>query len=231
LSDPSNIYTNPHHNPLASTTDVQQKELPWYVPPDAGTPHTTVPAPQVPWGRGMAPSAVLPFLRSSASGDFLLNLIFVGILWELWICLYPIPAFAGLLTLLWSMPVLRSVLPVAPVIGPGLYAVIGGFVLAMIVLWTLSRWEHRLATYAWYRVPRHIVRLVLLGFAAALLLQKYMGLPYNPSQVGVVFRNPENIAIVAGAVVVAHFALWNWTWGRNFWHRRLEGARLRKGLS
>lgn len=67
-----------------------------------------------------------PAVAGNLGGDFLLNLIFVGILWQFWICLYPLSALAGLFTLVYALPYLRGVLPISPIIGPGLYAVCGG---------------------------------------------------------------------------------------------------------
>lgn len=184
----------------------------------------------VPAGPGMPVEDVLPILRTAAQGDFLLNLIFIGFLWEVWVCLYPVAALAGILTLIYGMPFLRSVLPPSPVIGPGLFAVVLAFVAAAVVLWSVSRLEHVLAGSGPYRILRHAVRLPLLGLATVIMIQKVQGLPYDPMPAGVmqVLKTPTNPAIVLGVMIASHFILWNWKWGREFWHRRLMSAQLRE---
>jgi len=202
------------------------------IPP---TPFTPVPSPIPTYagGAGMPVDQVLPFLKDVAGRDFLLNLIFVGFLWEVWVCLYPLSALAGLFTLFYSIPLLRRVLPASPIIGPGLYAVVVGLVAGAVVLWKASRLEHDLARHKLYRILRHLVRLPLLGIAAVVALEKAQGLPYNPTPAEVVqiLRVPANLAIVLGVMIASHFILWNWKWGREFWHRRLVSARLRKRTS
>src|SRR5580700_7487633 len=108
-------------------------------PADAQNPSTFTPAepfqPIMPSSSAPMPSGplmpardALPSLANSAKRDFVLNLIFVGVLWEVWVCLYPLSALAGLFTLIYAMPFLRGVLPPSPIIGQGLYAVVLGFV-------------------------------------------------------------------------------------------------------
>jgi hypothetical protein len=163
-------------------------------------------------------------------GDWFLNVLFVGVLWEVWVCLYPLAALAGLLTLLYSMPLLRRLLPPSPIIGPGLYAVVLGFVAAAVVLWSVSRLEHVLARFGFYRILRHVVRLPLLGLATVVVIQKLQGLPYDLTLAGItpILKAPANLAIVVGVMIASHFILWNWKWAREFWHRRLASAQLRK---
>jgi len=237
MGDENNYYNNPQfHDPLASTIDIQTKERAWYVPPPPETdnfpkPNTESAPIYGGYGGGAMPVGDgIALGGRSLGGDFLLNAILIGFLWEVWICLYPISAFAGLEALLWSMPFLRGVMPTSSFFAPGLYAVAGAFVIAAIVLWNASRFEHVLARHIWYRIPRHIVRLALLGVAATLAIQKYQRMPYNPLPAGLMLAlsNPVNLAIVGATVIASHFILWNWTWARNFWHSRLEGARLRK---
>lgn len=161
--------------------------------------------------------------------DFLLNLIFVGILWELWICLYPVAFLAGLFTLAVALPFFRAVVPADPVIGQGIVGISLGILAALIALWMVSRLEHKLAKHKVFRVLRHIVRIPLLGLAAIVAIQESNGLSYNPTPDGIapILRVPMNLAIVVAVMIAAHFILWNWDRARAFWHRRLEGARLR----
>ena len=199
-----------------------------FTPPPPFQP-VTPPAAATPLGGPFtAPSGGLP-LAWPARGDFLLNLIFVGIFWEVWVCLYPLSALAGLFTLFYSLPFLRPLLPVSPILGPGLYSVALAIVLGVAVLWTASRLEHRLARSPFYRVPRHLLRLLMTGWAVALMIQKAQGLPYDvrPAAVLPLLKDSTHLGIVIGAVVACHFILWNWRWPREFWHRRLVGARLR----
>lgn len=201
-----------------------------FTPPPPFQPVMPPTAPSYPSGPLMPAGNVLPYFASSAKGDFLLNAIFVGFFWEVWVCLYPLSALAGLFTLVYTMPFLRSVLPPSPIIGPGLYAVVLGIIAAAVALWTASRLEHRLARSLLYRIPRHLVRLLMLGWAAAVAIQKGQGLPYNPSPAAIMPLLKEDhtaLGTVIGVMVASHFVLWNWTWARDFWHRRLVGARLR----
>ena len=199
------------------------------IPP---SPYTPVPSPTPTYsgGQGMPVNQVLPFLRDVASRDFLLNLIFVGFLWEAWVCLYPLSALAGLFTLVYAMPFLRGVLPESPIIGPGLCAVVLAIGAGAVVLWKVSRLEHDLARHKLYRILRHLVRLPLLGIAAVVALERARGLPYNPTPAEVmqILMVPANLATALGVMIVSHFILWNWKRGREFWHRRLVSARLRK---
>jgi hypothetical protein len=188
------------------------------------------PAPYVPSGSGMPPGSAIRTVGGAASGDFVLNLIFVGFLWELWVCLYPLPALAGLYTLVYAMRFLRGVLPPSPIIGPGLYAVVLGSLAAAIVLWSLSRLEHVVAHHRSYRIARHLVRLPLLGMVTIVAIQKMQRLPYDPTPSGIapILKSPTNLAVVLGVMLASHFILWNWKDAREFWHRRLSGAQLRK---
>jgi hypothetical protein len=219
-----------HGGPPCHPADAGRPEgqLPSQPAPDLPTPAPSIP--EIPYSARMPADQVFPFLKSSAGGDFGLNVVFVGVLWEVWVCLYPISALAGLLTLLYGMPFLRNVLPPSPLIGPGLYAVVLAFVAAAIVLWNVSRLEHVLARHNLYRILRHLVRLPLLGMGTVILLQKAQGLPYDPTPAGVTqfLKTPANLGIVLGVMVASHFILWNWKGAREWWHRRLAGAQLRK---
>ncbi len=69
----------------------------------------------------------------------------------------------------------------------------------------------------------------MIGWAVALMIQKAQGLPYDvaPAAVLPLLNDRTHLGIVIGAMVASHFILWNWDWPREFWHRRLVGARLR----
>jgi hypothetical protein len=213
-SEPAHVDVPPPFQPVPSPTPVYPVSTgPFYSREDMPTGDV----PTYPVGAG------------NLGGDFLLNLIFVGFLWELWICLYPLSALAGLFTLVYALPYLRGVLPVSPIIGPGLYAVVLGCGAALVALWSASRLEQVLARHSLYRIIRHVARLPLLGMAAVVAIQKAHGLPYDPTLTGItpILETPANVAIVIGVMIAFHFILWNWKGARDFWHRRLAGARLR----
>jgi len=201
-------------------------------PVNTGAPFQPVTAPTLPIPSGPLKPAkeALPFIVNAAGKDFVLNLIFVGFLWEVWVCLYPLAAFAGFFALIYGMALLRNVLPPSPVIAPGLYVVVLGFLAAGVVLWSVSRLEHTLARFSAYRISRHLVRLPLLGLATVIMIQKVQQLPYDPSPSGVmrILKVPTNLAIAIAVMVAAHFMLWNWKWAREFWHQRLAAAQLRR---
>jgi len=205
--------------------DPQQISTPSWLPATTPTP---MPSP-VPYGQGVSFGQAVLRLGRSGGGDFFFNLIFVGILWELWVCLYPLSALTGFFTWMYSIPLLRPLLPQMGVTDPGL-CVVAGALAGAVVLWIASRYEHVLARYSAYRIPRHLVRLPLLGFASALAIQKFEGFRYNPTPAGLepILKVPQNLAVVVGVMIAAHFVLWNWTSAREFWHRRLAGAQLRK---
>jgi hypothetical protein len=223
-------YREMQHLPRLHPAELQALQFPKPIP-ESPPPQFIVPPP-ISFAVGVPrPLEDLPPVAQDINlgGDLLLNLIFVSIFWEVWICLYPLSALAGLLTLTNAMPFLRGVLPPSPVIGPGLYAVVLGIAAALIVLWNVSRLEHRLARSNVYRIPRHLARIPMLGIATVVAIEKWRGLPYNPTPAAIrwILRTPANLAIVIGVMIGAHF-MWNWRSAREFWHRRLEGARLRK---
>jgi hypothetical protein len=211
-------------NPLA------QNER-WSVP----VPDTSIPMRPVgssPFGdpNGMAPSMVPSFLKDVLSGSWIINVIFVALLWQVWVCLYPFSALAAGITFALVTPLLRTVLPPTTVILPGLLPVIGGVLAGLVAGWNACRFEEKLEKIALYRVVRHLVRLPVIAMSTAMALQKTEGFPYDPSLGGVaqVLRVPLNLAVVGGVVIASHFLLWHWKWGREFWHHRLSAACLRK---
>ena len=162
-------------------------------------------------------------------GGFLSSLVFVGFFWAVWVCLYPITAIAGYAALVFSTPLLRGwfppdpkfhILPVA-----GLLAISTSSVLIAV----LNRLELRLAKFAAYRIPRHVVRLVLLSALAITVIQKGLGIPFvgDPwTNLKRILSVPENMAGMAVILVGMHFLLWKGDKARAFWHRRLAAIWL-----
>ena len=232
----SNWHNNPNDprtwGPPMHPADAQR--LDWSENPYRPVSSSSQPQPagSVPFGsaNGMPLSMVIPFLRDVAAGSFIVNVIFVAMLWRVWVCLYPLSALTGAFTFQVATPLLRRVLPPSTVIAPGLFPVAGGIIAALVALWNVSRLEEVLAHNAFYRLGRHLVRLPLLGMATAMVLQRAERRPYDPTLSGVarVLRTPTNLEIVVGVMIASHFILWNWSWGREFWHRRLASAQLRR---
>jgi hypothetical protein len=201
-----------------------------------------MPAPNAPYvpgysggysgGPGATPGQAAQIIASGAKGDFLLNLVAVGCVWPLWICLYPIAAAAGYFALLFGAGLAIRYVPRDAPINPNLIASAIGIVAGLIVLWNVSRFEHILARFNAYRIPRHAVRLALIAGLAALAIQRFQGIPISYMAPNLnfryVFSDPKNIGIVLAVVVASHFILWNWKWARDFWNRRLTAAQLRR---
>jgi len=181
---------------------------------------------------GLAPGEAAQILAATgAKNDFLVNLIVAGILSPVWVCLYPLSAAAGFFTLLYGAGLAIRFIPPSAPLSPNLIASAIALVAALIVLWNVSRLEHVLARFSAYRIPRHVVRLVLLAAATVLAIERFQGIPISypalQSNFTRVLSNPVNLAIVAGVMVASHFILWNWKWAREAWHQRLVGAGLR----
>jgi len=197
--------------------------------PSQPVPNPSAAAP-VYWGPGVSLKDAVTAVGHSAAGDFFLNLVVVGVLWEAWVCLYPLAALAGAFTFYYAFPFVLRFVPRSLILGSGLSLMVVGLAAAAVVLWIVSRFEHVLAGNGVYRLARHFVRLPLLGIAAILLIERTHGVRYTLALpvVSRVLSIPQYLAIVIGTMVAGHFALWNWKWGREFWHERLRGAQLRK---
>ncbi|MGA8143307.1 MAG: hypothetical protein WB987_05400 [Candidatus Acidiferrales bacterium] len=169
-------------------------------------------------------------------GGFLVSLVVVGFLWQFFVCLYPLPALAAGFTTLFGTgllarfftadPVLRTITFLAALIGCG-----GG----VVVLVVASRVEQRLARHAWYRIPRHLVRLALFALMAIFAIERADGIPLfaaefsiSGANLGRILRTPDYLIAVFVFVVVMHFVLWKAETIRAFWHRRMEALGLMK---
>jgi len=183
-------------------------------------------------GPGATPGQAAQIIAASAKGDFLLNLAVVGCVSPVWACLYPVAAAAGYLALLFVAGIAIRYVPRDAPINPNLIASAIALVAALVVLWNVSRLENVLARFNAYRIPRHLVRLVLLASLAVVAIQMLRGTPISYALATPNFKHalfePANLGIVLGVVVASHFILWNWKWARDFWDRRLTAARLRK---
>jgi len=183
-------------------------------------------------GPGTTPGQAAQIIVTSGKGDFLLNLALVGCVSPVWACLYPLAAGAGCLALFFVAGVAIRFIPRDAPLNPNLIASSIALFAALVVLWNVSRFEHVLARFNAYRIPRHLVRLGLLGGLAVVSIEWLRGIPLSfavsaPSFKRALF-DPTNLGIVLGVVVASHFILWNWKWAHDVWDRRLIAARLRK---
>lgn len=188
------------------------------------------PSPMIYWGPGLSLGQAALAVCRSLGGLFPVNVIALGVLWPVWVCLYPLAAVTGAFTFYYAYPFLLRFVPRSVLAGENLPVLVVGFAAAAVVLWNVSRFEHVLAANQGFRLARHVVRLPLFGLLAILAIERYHGVRYNLSWplVSRVLSIPQYLAIVIGTMVAAHFILWNWAWAREFWHRRLMIARLRK---
>lgn len=230
------IDPNAPWNPSQDPMDMFGKNRAGAMPP-ASAPFQPVPNPfitnvnnsSVPYGQGVSLGQAFGRFGQGFAGDFLLNVIAVGVLSPVWVCLYPLSALAGAFTFFYAYPFLLRFVPRSLLVGQYLPTLIVGSVVAAVVLWTVSRFESVIAANGGFRIARHVVRLPLLGLLTILAIERTHGLRYNFAWplVSRILSIPQYLAIVIGAMVAAHFVLWNWKWAREFWHRRLRGARLR----
>lgn len=149
--------------------------------------------------------------------------------WPIWVCLYPLAAGAAAATFLVLLAVIHKFTPsagpttdVAQMISAILF--LASVVAVIVLLYTVSRWEHRLARSPLYRYPRHLVRLPLLGLLAVWsITDRNPLLLTNPlSQV-----RSENAEIFVGAIVIWQLLLWKGTPVRRVWHSVLRYSGFR----
>jgi hypothetical protein len=104
--------------------------------------------------------------------------------------------------------------------------------LGAVVLVAGSRLEHRAGRSLFYRVPRHALRLAVIG-AATLLVLRVTPWPINffpqtwEQVPGWAKYYAPPLAVIAAVMVLAHLVLWHWRGLRGWWHEKLESLRLR----
>lgn len=157
------------------------------------------------------------------------SFLLVSFSWALWACLYPMPTMAGLSVFLAALPFFQSIIlrfdPTA-----GAVALVLAFTLGMMAVVKLSRVEHRLARYAIYRRPRHLVRLVLFGVLAMRSIVQDTNVVPRPGEPIInvaLLQNRQNQVIIIAVIGFIHLLLWKGGWVRRFWHGRLEAIGLR----
>jgi hypothetical protein len=201
-------------------------------PPNTVTPNPT-PADPVPT-LGQPADAPLPTGGGGALSIIIINFIvaffIVAILWIPMVCLYPLTGTATIATWLVTKPILTGVLPAEAGDVPAALA----YLIAAVVAGVMIRVESRLAQSMGYRLPRHVVRMVLLAIWSIPIIQLTMGAEAPTSSTAYIFAvvtqpgamlqflmSPLNFGIWVAVVVGLHFLIWKAEGVRRFWHRRL----------
>src|SRR5260370_14464915 len=221
------------HGPTQDANSVPCNPTPAYVPPawPSDTP-TGSPGGGVPTGYTGSSGGGVGYGSgiAVAPGSWpLLSLIIAPFVWKLWMCLYPLPALAGAATVFAGPFPFKQFLP--PQTDSTVNALItcSPYVLGLAVLVIMSRVDHRIGRYLAYRIPRHIVRLLLLGIVVIAGVQEAQGIVvYGPWPMANLraLGNTE-IAIVLAFLVGMHFLLWTNNFVRRMWNTRLAAIWLR----
>jgi hypothetical protein len=223
------------HGPTQDANSVPYNPTPAYVPPawPSDTPTGNL------GGGGGVPSGYTGYSGGGAAygggvalapGSWpILSLILAPFVWKLWMCLYPLPALAGAATVFAGALAFKRFLPPQADSTVNALAIATPFVLGLAVLIIMSRVDHRIGRYLAYRIPRHIVRLMLLGIVVVAGIQEAQGIVvYGPWPMANLraLGNTE-IAIVLAFLVGAHFLLWTNNFVRRTWNSRLAAIWLR----
>jgi hypothetical protein len=236
----SNYYPWGPHGERVSPLEVTRNPTPSTPPPRFDSPSFPLPASDAYSGGGYAggyaggqsggyagtctPAGIVRV------GDFFVSLVFAGFLWQFFVCLYPLPALAAGFTTLYSVDLLARLFTADPVLRTNSFlAALIGCGAGIVVLVVASRVEQRLARQAWYRIPRHFVRLALFGLMAILAIERASGIPMfsgvdlsgAAENIARILRTPDYLIAVFVFVVIMHIALWKADRLRAFWHRRL----------
>jgi hypothetical protein len=167
--------------------------------------------------------------------NFLLSLVVLAYLWEVFVCLYPLTAFTGFLASMIIAPMVAHANPSDLNFARSL-----GIIAAIVVAYIMIRVEYRLAQASAFRLVRHPVRLLLLGILAIPVLMMVEGayvpgsetrfilaVLSSPARMVRFVANPVNAVVLIAFVIAAHFVLWNWRWAREFWHKRLKAVGMK----
>jgi hypothetical protein len=237
----SNLYPWGPHGP--------RMDYPGSVPPHPGSSPTPPPSYDTPFVSSLPPPTSYPSSGGTdyypsggtntgrvagGGGHFVGSLVLVWFLWPFWVCLYPLAAAAGLgAAVAGATAGARFLPPMDRATFTALAALIG-YVSGIVVLVMASRWDHGLSQYAAYRIPRHVLRMALLGGLAFVALADPSRIPFYGSHIPpelTLLTTPAKIGVAAAFAAGMHFLLWNWHGARQFWHRRLQAVGLRKRQS
>jgi hypothetical protein len=181
-------------------------------------------------GLGSGSSDFVPLQGDPGSiGLYVGSFILVCCCWPIWVCLYPLPAAAAVATYLISGAFTHKLTltaglgtDVAQMVSSLLY--LTSVLVTIVVLYTVSRGEHRLARSPLYRYPRHIVRLPLLGLLAvwSITERNPLLLTNAPPQI-----RSESAEIFLVAILMWQLLLWKGAPVRRFWHATLRYSGFR----
>ena len=207
-------------------------------PPNTVTqnPTATSPTPEFEQADHSAPP--MPSGEVSAiPAQIVTSALLMLMIWEVFPCLYPMTVIAAIMARLLTEPLVNLVEPAET---KGDLGYLMGWLAAAVAVGIMIRLEYRLAQNPGFRLSRHVVRMVLFSMLAIPILMLCMGAPYSKSTTLFIFSvvtspptmlsflaEPSNLAIWAAFMVGVHFMIWNWKWGRQFWHNRLKWIGLK----
>ena len=167
---------------------------------------------------------------------FVVRAIIVGLFWQFFICLYPMPALAAGFAAVFSAGFLvRSALPLVSPQNVMLVQIVG-YAAAIAALYVAMRLEQKVARHVWYRIPRGAVRLIMFAILGINAAENNTGIPLfsgtNPAliprNIANILQTPDYLMFVFAFVAVMQLILWKADQFRVFWHSCLEGLGLWK---
>jgi len=172
----------------------------------------------------------------SRGTKFVVSAIIVGVFWQFFICLYPMPALAaGFAAVFCAGFLVRTVLPLVSRLNVQLVQIIG-YAVAIAAWYVAMRLEQKLARYIWYRIPRNIVRLIMFAILAINGVENNTGIPLFswtnpaliPKNIANILTTPDYLIFVFAFVLMMQLILWKADQFRVFWHSCLAGLGLWK---
>src|SRR5215469_10596462 len=229
------------HGPRGSPFEVKPATTPQMPVQEVHLPSSTPVAPPplhfgsyAPTGDGYGYAASPDTI--SRGTKFVVSAIIVGVFWQFFICLYPMPALAAGFAAMFSAGLLvRSVLPLVSPLNVLLVRLVG-YAAAIAALYVAMRLEQKLARHIWYRIPRNIVRLILFAILAVNGVENNTGIPLfsgtNPAliprNIANILQTPDFLIFVFAFVALMQLVLWKADQFRVFWHSCLAGLGLWK---
>jgi len=226
------------HGPQTPMWDgVKPATVPSNPPPPIEIPTFKPPAPQQ-YGPGgaYAPGAGgYAAVGTMGRGTrFAIGAIIVGVFWQFFICLYPMPALAaGFAAFLSASFLIHTLLPPVSSLNVVLMQIVG-YAAAIVALYAAMRIEQKLARHIWYRIPRNIVRMIFFAIMGINAVENTNGIPLfsgtNPAliprNIANILTTPDYLLFVLAFVAVMQLIVWKAEAFRLFWHMCLEGLGL-----
>jgi hypothetical protein len=167
---------------------------------------------------------------------FVVSAIIVGVFWQFFICLYPMPALAaGFAAVFFAGFLVRSVLPLVSPLNVMLVQIVG-YAAAIAALYVTMRLEQQLSRHIWYRIPRNVVRLIMFAILGINAAENNNGIPLfsgtNPAliprNIANILTTPDYLIFVFAFVAVMQLIIWKAEPFRVLWHTCLQGLGLWK---